>query len=280
MSQRLVVALWLVLIGCACALPPVRLPPPVGPVTVRIGVETYELWNEVEASPPGRAQRRERLRELFAANGCPERVGAPERMGATAVVCRLPGASPRSIVVASEYDSGGWRRSDGWPGAAMLPGLYHALAVEPRHHTLVFVAFERRLLGPEARSWQLSRALDALAADERAQIAAVVGVRGMDENQLGVVATGADPGLFVDLRAVSQALEIPVKLLRPRRRDDLVGKTAPPLRPDGRVVPLVAIAVAERGLSDYLDSFRFVAALLAYVDRASEMRSEAIRLPE
>ena len=52
------------------------------------------------------------------------------------------------------------------------------------------------------------------------------------------------------------------------------------LRSDGSGVPVVSVAVAERGVSDYLDSFRLVAAFLAYVDRTFEKRSEAVRQPE
>jgi hypothetical protein len=37
-------------------------------------------------------------------------------------------------------------------------------------------------------------------------------------------------------------------------------------------IPALSVVVAERGLSDYLDSFRVMAAFLAYIDEAFERR--------
>jgi hypothetical protein len=278
MSRSFMAALLLAPLACVTFLPSVALPPPIGPVKVRIGVESDDLWSEFEAAPGSAAERRARLVESFAARGCPRSVESIEAP-TTPVICRLPGETRRSIVIVSDYSRAGRRKPDGWLGAALLPGLYYALAVEPRHHTLVFVAFERGRSVSEAGGWPISLALEALDEQEIDQIEAVVGVRAMNETHLAALG-GGHLGLFVDLRAVERALETPVRSLRPRRKDDLMEPVPAMVRPGGSPVPAISLVVAERGLSDYLDSFRFVATFVAYVDETFVRRSESVGQPE
>ena len=269
MTRRLALLLMGGLVACSAAPPPVGLPAPVGPVMVRIGIEPADLWTVLEEAPASSSERRAALSELFRTVGCDDLEAGESR--AAPVVCRLPGETSRTVLVTSDYSRAGMRTSDGWPGAAMLPGLYHSLAVEPRHHTFVFVAFDRPRVGPKAERWPVSRALDALRPEERTELEAVVGVRGLNEYHFGVVRTGADPGLFVDLHTVGESLSMPVKNRRAQRPSDLMGE-AKLQRGDPAPVPGLSVAVAERGLSDYLDSFRIMAAFLAYVDEAFERR--------
>ncbi len=64
------------------------------------------------------------------------------------LVCTLPGASPRKIVVTSWYPpaNAAYVNTDGWPEAVVLPMLYHALQAQPRHFTFVFA----ELSGPHS----------------------------------------------------------------------------------------------------------------------------------
>ena len=248
------------------------MPPPVGPVSVRIGIEPADLWTVLEDPPSDSASRRAALRELFVEVGCEDLVEEDSRAGV--VVCRLAGETPRTVLVTSDFGRAGMRTSDGWPGAAMLPGLYDALTVEPRHHSFVFVAFDRPRVGPGVDRWPVSRALDALRPEERAHLEAVVGVRGMNQYHFGVLMTGADPGLYVDLHRVGESLSMPVKKRRARRPSEVMEETKSRRRGE-TPIPALSVAVAERGLSDYLDSFRVMAAFLAYIDEAFERRRAA-----
>jgi len=101
------------------------------------------------AKPPSKeADRYARLRQYFTTFGCTgdrlSEVLLEEMSHHPALVCTLPGASERKVLVLSHYPrhevfDGA---SDSWPDAAMLPMLYHSLQAQPRQLTFVFVELD------------------------------------------------------------------------------------------------------------------------------------------
>ncbi len=100
------------------------------------------------ALPPRKVEDRyARLRQSFNGAGCAgdslSDLVLESDKGHSILVCTLPGATPFRIVVEAalqrrEFFSGS--EADGWPDAAILPMLYHALKAQPRQATFVFAA--------------------------------------------------------------------------------------------------------------------------------------------
>ncbi len=97
------------------------------------------------ADPPFKEEDRyARLRRYFTEFGCTgdrlTDMTFEKQSRHPALLCTLPGASGRTIIVTARYAraeilSGA---SDGWPEAVVLPMLYHALQAQPRRFTFVF----------------------------------------------------------------------------------------------------------------------------------------------
>jgi len=238
-------------------------------VTIRIGIGEAYLWGATDRRPNGHTERYERLRELFESAGCAEL--EPTRTATSAVdtnllICRLEGQTERSIIVVSDFEKSAWMKSDGWPAAAFLPALYSALAVEERKHSFVFMASDEiRGMRGRARTRAGLGIPNSVRPDD---LAAIVNIRAMGRRVFGVVSDRADQGLYHDLKRVGRSLQIPVELARASRHDKYPTEDATVLiRSDGSQIPAISLAISDSGTSSYLDSFRTLAAYLAYIDQ-------------
>lgn len=97
------------------------------------------------AKPPTkREDRYARLRQYFTAFGCTGEHLADAVLARDtrhpALLCTLPGASLRTILVVASYERDDFfqEASDGWPEAVLLPMLYHALQAQPHRNTYLF----------------------------------------------------------------------------------------------------------------------------------------------
>ena len=257
-------------LGIACAGPGKRnsMYTRVDDVTVRIGIGPRYLWGEADRPPEGHAERYGRLRDLFDIAGCP--MVEPARnttdvANADLLICRLQGQTETIIVVVSDFEGPAWLKRDGWPAAAMLPGLYSALSVEDRRHSFVFIASDEiRSLRGRTRE---NAGLGIPGTENSNDIAAVVNIRAMGSRVFGVVSDRADLDLYQDLIRVGRSLNIPVKLIRAPNRDKYPMEDSTVLtRADGSMMPAISLVISDFGMSDYLDSFRTLAVYLAYVD--------------
>jgi len=95
-------------------------------------------------------ERQATLKQLFADAGCGEHLSEqPVRKRPPNVICVLPGTSDRVIIVGAHFDKveAGDGVADNWSGASLLPSLYQAIKIEPRHHTYIFVGFTDEEIG-------------------------------------------------------------------------------------------------------------------------------------
>ena len=115
-------------------------------------LERAAVEDQLDIGPLSNAERGQRIRAMLEASGC----AASERDVASSrdpnIVCTLPGRTDSAIVIGAHYDrvDAGDGVADNWSGTNLLPALYQSLAVRPRTHTFVFVAFadeERGLVG-------------------------------------------------------------------------------------------------------------------------------------
>jgi hypothetical protein len=187
-------------LAASCARPP----PSVGlaaPVRVRVGTIDAAAFGAPGEPPGPPSERIEQLVDLFFEAGCGgaslSRTRAREARHPD-VVCRLPGRTPESVVVAA-YVEPREDRGD-WTGPSLLPHLYRALAVEERRHSFVFAAFGRS----EARS--LRGDAKRLEEAQGGLVRAIVDLERIRTGAAGIGFRASDPDLGHDLAAVSAAL--------------------------------------------------------------------------
>jgi hypothetical protein len=234
------------------------------------------IRERLQAAPYGNTKREALLRRWFVTLGCRalgEEIvseGQPPNL-----VCTLKGESDSLIVVGGHMDhvSRGMGVVDDWSGASMLPGLFQRLNAQPLKHTFLFVGFteeEKGLVG--SRFF-----VDHLPGSETASIRAMVNLECLGLAPPEVWSDHADPRLLSDLQHVARNLRISVRDIDLERvgRDD-----AESFRHAG--IPTITIHSLTQqtlhimhspqdefsaiNLSDYEESYRLVAAYLAYLD--------------
>jgi Zn-dependent M28 family amino/carboxypeptidase len=156
------------------------------------------------------AEREQIIRRLFTESGCPEAnltAGRVAHVKESNIICTMPGESERQIVVGAHFDmvDQGSGVVDNWSGASLLSSFYQGLAVAPRKHTFVFVAFageEKGLMGSREFVRQLRQ--------DTHKIAAMVNLDtlGLDETEVWV--SRADPKLLSLLSGVAAYMKLPV----------------------------------------------------------------------
>jgi len=126
-----------------------------GTEPIRVGlVPREDVESRLREYSGTNRERGARLKRMFVDAGCGENVSeqAVKFSKAPNVICVLPGASDRFIIVGAHFDrvpvSAGV--ADNWSGASLLPSLYESVKVEPRQHTYIFIGFtdeEKGLVG-------------------------------------------------------------------------------------------------------------------------------------
>jgi putative aminopeptidase FrvX len=112
----------------------------------------------------GNRERQATLKAMFTDVGCGEHMSEQRvRPHLPNLICVLPGASDRVIIIGAHYDrvSQSDGVADNWSGASLLPSLYEAIKIEPRQHTYIFVAFsaeEEGLVGSHVYAHEMTRA--------------------------------------------------------------------------------------------------------------------------
>ena len=246
-----------------------------------------EIERLLQLCPIKPAERRGTLLELFRAAGCPEGMITAQAVTGSVdpnLIVTLPGSGDESIYVGAHFDASrfSWGIIDNWSGAVMLSALYRSLAVHPRRHTFVFIAFaaeEQGLKGSKAFARGMSpdavhkaRAminLDCLAMSTTAvwvkrsnrslweaisRVASGMGLPLRGINMKGVSGSDADPfaRLKIPTLVVHSSTQEAISILH-NFRDDFP---------------------AVRG-ADYYDSYKLMAMLLAYLD----IKLETVKRP-
>jgi Peptidase family M28 len=224
------------------------------------------------------ADRQQTLKKLFEAAGCQgERLAEQRLAGKTPpnVICTSPGATESVILVGAHFDHvpTSYGVIDNWSGASLLPSLYESLATAPRKHTFIFVGFteeEKRLRGSEFY-------VKHLTAEETARIRALVNMDSLGLGPTKVWASRADPALLNTLVAVAEALHLPLQGVSMDQvgRDDtspFASLKVPNIsihsvtQETWQILHTPKDAMASVKLPDFYQSYRLLAAYLAYLD--------------
>jgi hypothetical protein len=194
------------------------------------------------------------------------------------VICVVPGETDSIIVVGAHTDhvtDFGEGVIDNWSSASLLPSLLYSLTGRPRRHTFIFVGFSAEEKGMLGSAYYAQH----LTADQRSHIAAVVNMDSLGLGPTKVWASHSDTTLLRDLDAVATTMHISVEVVNVEGVGSTDSESFAPYN-----IPRITLhSVTEETLrilhspndrmttvkmSDYYDSYRLIAAYLAYLDEA------------
>ena len=272
-----------VLLACiACGASSSPQNPAQNPPRIHFLLQSREVVEDrLKSFSTKNSDREALIRKWFAESGCKGAnlsEQALDRKLPPNVICVLPGETQQIILVGAhtdKVDSFGDGVVDNWTGAVLLPALLDSLSGQLRHHTLIFVGFsgeEKGLVGSQYY-------VDHLTNAQRAQIEGMVNFDSLGLGPTEVWASHADKVLLDALASVRAGSRLPVTAMNvpegasadsesfaryriPRITLHSVTQKSWPIlhSPSDR---LAAIK-----MDDYYDSYKLIAAYLAYLDEA------------
>jgi peptidase M28-like protein len=200
------------------------------------------------------------------------------------VICVLPGETQQVILVGAhtdKVDSFGDGVVDNWTGAVLLPALLDSLSGQLRHHTLIFVGFsgeEKGLVGSHYY-------VDHLTNAQRAQIEGMVNFDSLGLGPTEVWASHADKVLLDALASVRAGSRLPVTAMNVPEGASADSESFARYR-----IPRITLhSVTQKSwpilhspsdklaaikMDDYYDSYKLIAAYLAYLDEVLKPAGE------
>jgi len=270
----------------------------VGILAVSIQGSIGAATERVEFTPVARAVIEARLRkyagknqareaalvQLFSEAGCGrDHLSEQEVKGSKLpnVVCLLPGSSGRVIIVGAHFDhvADGDGVVDNWSGAALLPSLYEAISNVPRKHTFIFIGFTDEEKGEIGSRYYAQRMT-------KEQVEATDAMVCMDSLGLApteVWTSHSDKQLVRALAYLARLMRAPIS----GEDVDKVGSTDS-VQFSERKIPSITVhsltqqtydkgilhtskdKLSEIRMDDYYQTYRLMAAYLAYLDPMSE----------
>ena len=233
------------------------------------------------------AQREATLKQMFAEAGCDRQHVSEQPVKGSKlpnVLCFLPGSSGKVIIVGAHFDrvSEGDGVVDNWSGASLLPSLYEAVRSEPHRHTYIFIGFtdeEKGEVGSRSYVQQMSQE----------QVAATDAMVNMDTLGLApseIWASHSDRRLNGVIAYVAKQMNVPITGVNV----DQIGSTDSE-QFAARGIPSITIHSLTQQtwnahilhtskdkfsairLEDYYQTYRLLAAYIAFLDRVAEVPS-------
>jgi Iap family predicted aminopeptidase len=222
--------------------------------------------------------RERTLRDLFIEAGCVDAQLKEQIVRHTKVpnlICTLDGKLDSLIIVGGHFDLAerGSGVVDNWSGSSLLPSLYQSLKSVPRRHNFVFIGFteeEKGLVGSRYYVEQLKKG-------ELRQISAMVNMDSLGTGTTKLELTRGDRRLADALATVAATFKLPLSVVNVH----LVGRSDSDSFQDKKVPSLcihsltnetfpilhtVRDQMAAIRMPDYYDTYRLIAAYLAYLD--------------
>jgi hypothetical protein len=247
---------------------------------IRFRLETREaVESHLKSFSDKNSERESLIRKWFAESGCKDEnlsEQALDRKFPPNVICVLPGETQEAIVLGAHTDkveSYGDGVIDNWTGAVLLPALLHSLSGQPRHHTLIFVGFSAEEVGLVGSRYYV----DHLSNEQRLRIDGMVNFDSLGLGPTEVWATHADKVLLDALASVAFAAKLPVREMNVER----VGSTDSESFAHYQIPRITLHSVNQETwhllhspfdkmkaikMNDYYDSYKLIAAYVAYLD--------------
>jgi hypothetical protein len=239
-----------------------------------------EITENLRSFADGNAARESQLRKLFLQAGCAADDLKEERVwrhDPPNIACTLAGGSPSTIIVGAHSDhvKMGQGVVDDWSGAALLPALLKSFRKGPRRHTFLFIGFADEEEGLVGSHYYVQH----LTLEQLHGIRAMVNLECLGLAATKVWARRANPQLLSDLIIIASHFQLDVQGVNV---DDVGDDDTDPFL--SRHVPVITLhsitqatwpilhsdrdTLSAINLNDYYDSYRLVAAYLAYLDAA------------
>jgi Zn-dependent M28 family amino/carboxypeptidase len=224
------------------------------------------------------SEREQQLHALFEEVGCNSehlREQTVKHSHDPNVICVLPGQTESQIVVGGHFDfvNAGRGVVDNWSGCSLLPSLYRSLKTFPRRHTFLFIGFTDEEKGMVGSDFYVHR----LSKDDVRGISAMVNMDSLGTTPTKVELDRGDKRLANALAVVAGSMRLPLNAVNVHQ----VGRSDSDSFQD-RHVPTIMIhsitnqtwpilhtrndEMAAMRLTDYYDTYRLIAAYLAYLD--------------
>jgi Zn-dependent M28 family amino/carboxypeptidase len=200
------------------------------------------------------------------------------------VICVLPGTTDSQIIVGAHFDfvNAGQGVVDNWSGCSLLPSLYQSLRTFSRRHTFVFAGFadeEKGLVGSSFYVHQMSK-------DDVRRTKAMVNLDSVGTGPTEFELDRGDKLLASSLVAVAKANRLPWSVMNIHR----VGRSDSDSFQDRHIPTLMIHSITNQTWpilhsardqiaaireADYYDTYRLVAAYLAYLDVTLDAASQS-----
>lgn len=221
------------------------------------------------------------LRHIFEDVGCNDESLVEQKVKgvkAPNLICTKKGDTDSVILVGAHFDliEKGDGVVDNWTGASLLPSLFESLANAQRKHTFVFVAFtgeESGLLGSKSYVKKMGQELSSIKA--------MVNIDTLGLADTKVWASHADKNLLQKLYKIADALHLPIAGVNVER----VGSTDSESFREKKIPSIALHSVTSETLKilhspqdtleavkldEYYQSYRLIAAYLAFLDQELE----------
>jgi hypothetical protein len=226
----------------------------------------------------GNSSREQELHALFEEAGCGGEhltEQAVKHSRNPNVICVLPGQTESKIIVGAHFDfvNNGAGVVDNWSGCSLLASFYQSLKGFSRRHTFLFIGFtdeEKGLVGSDFYVHQMSK-------EDVRGIRAMVNMDSLGTTPTKVELDRGDKQLANALATVAGSMHLPLSVVNVH----LVGRSDSDSFEDRRVPtinihsltnetwPILHTArdqMKEIHPADYYDTYRLLAAYLAYLD--------------
>ncbi|MGI8743328.1 MAG: M28 family metallopeptidase [Bryobacteraceae bacterium] len=259
--------------------------------TIRyVTLEKPAIEARLRAAAAANATREQTLQGLFKAAGCTGDHVAEQpvkHVKLPNVVCTLPAETGRTIIVGAHFDhvSTGLGVVDNWSGASLLPSLYQSLSTLPRRHTFLFIGFteeEKGMIGSKAYAHEMSK-------DEVVQTSAMINLDSLGTSSTKLELNRGSKVLANALAAVAQTFKLPLAVVDVHQ----VGRSDSDSFQDRKIPSLNLHSLTQQTwpilhsnkdqmaaiqIDDYYDSYRLIAAYLAYLDEVLDPPGELQRV--
>ena len=225
------------------------------------------------------AKRESIVKEWFAEEGCKDSnlvEQSLEQKLPPNVICIVPGETSSVILVGAHTDhvtSFGEGVVDNWTSASLLPGLLYSLSGKVRHHTFIYIGFSAEEKGMLGSAYYAQH----LTPEQRGHIAAMINMDSLGLGPTKVWASHADETLLQDVRSVAATTHLPIEAVNVDEvgtsdSESFVPYSIPRITLHSVTQPTLRILHSSNDqlsairMGDYYDSYRLIAAYLAYLD--------------
>ena len=234
-------------------------------------------------------QREATLKEMFTEAGCDDQHLSEQPVKGSKlpnVICVLPGSSDKVILVGAHFDRApdGEGVVDNWSGASLLPSLYEAVKIEPRHHTYIFIGFtdeEKGEVGSHFYAHQMTKeqtaATDAMVNMDTLGLASTeVWTSHSDKRLTGVLVYVAKQmnlpldGVNVEEVGTTDSEQFAQRKIPSITIHSLTQKTW-----DAQILHTSKDKLSVMRLDDYYQSYTLISAYLAFLDQVAGTQTTA-----